>query len=229
MKIAFSLATIAALMIPALAAASIDVNLKYGERGTEVVELQNFLISKGLLSGSPTGNFFSLTQKAVIAYQSSADLPPTGYVGPKTRGVINADLTNAAGAQAEIAETGTTTPPVASSPTDLLKQQVALLMQQIQVLQQQASTTNQILQAQQQTQNTLQQTQQSVQQIQQNTTPTPPTPPPPPVQVVKDLAVSADKTSVQLTNYNSVNISATYTENGNPYRLTFLLPHRMVR
>ena len=71
--------------------ASIDANLQYGSNGSEVSELQNFLIQKGFLTGQATGNFFSLTKKAVIAYQKSAGLPATGFVGPLTRATINLD------------------------------------------------------------------------------------------------------------------------------------------
>lgn len=101
------------LMVPGIALASIDLNLKYGSRGGEVTELQEFLIDKGFLLGQSSGNFFSLTRRAVIAYQSSVGLPATGYVGPMTRTKINDDLSqsNAPSISAEITETGTTTSP----------------------------------------------------------------------------------------------------------------------
>ena len=177
MRKVLTLLAISAMALPTITAASIDTNLKYGARGTEVSELQEFLIDKGFLSGAPTGNFFSLTLKAVIAYQTSVSLPATGFVGPMTRNAINQELVGNTSEQAEVTETGTTTPAIAESPLDLLKKQVALLMQQIQVLQGQATTQNQILQnqqAQQVAQNQqAQQTQQQLGQIVANTTPTP--------------------------------------------------------
>lgn len=80
---------------PGISFASIDANLKYGSRGQGVTELQDFLIKKGFLTTQATGNFFSLTKKAVIAYQESLGLPNTGYVGTMTRSVINNELSRA--------------------------------------------------------------------------------------------------------------------------------------
>ncbi|MGB2580620.1 MAG: peptidoglycan-binding domain-containing protein, partial [Minisyncoccia bacterium] len=71
---------IGVFIIPSVSFASIDTNLKYGSRGLAVSELQDFLITKGFLSGQTSGNFFSLTRKAVIAYQASVGLPTTGFV-----------------------------------------------------------------------------------------------------------------------------------------------------
>lgn len=98
--------------------ASIDVNLKYGQSGMRVYELQEFLIDKGLLNSTPTGFFGLLTFKAVKNYQSKLSLPPTGFVGPLTRTEINKELNTVMeeSIQAEIVETGTTTP-VAVLPT----------------------------------------------------------------------------------------------------------------
>lgn len=91
--------------------ASIDKNLKYGQRDKEVTELQEFLIDKGFLK-TTTSNFFGiLTLRAVKTYQKSADISPTGYVGILTRQKINSEiaLELASSTQAEIQETGTTT------------------------------------------------------------------------------------------------------------------------
>src|SRR3989338_8979601 len=77
---------------PSISLATIDTNLKYGSRGAAVSELQEFLIDKGFLLGQTSGNFFSLTRKAVVAYQASVGLPATGFVGAMTRAKINAQL-----------------------------------------------------------------------------------------------------------------------------------------
>ena len=107
------------LIIPTFAFASINSNLSYGTRGAAVTELQQFLIKNGFLTGQATGNFFGLTQKAVVAYQASVGLPSTGFVGALTRAKINAV------AVAPIVSTGTisaapvapaVTTPVASTP-----------------------------------------------------------------------------------------------------------------
>ena len=59
-----------ALLIPNIISASIDANLRYGA----------------------TGNFYSLTLKAVKEYQKSVSITPTGFVGPLTRAKINQEL-----------------------------------------------------------------------------------------------------------------------------------------
>lgn len=80
------------VFLPILTHAEIKSDLKTGSKGGEVLELQNFLISKGFFSGEATGNYFSLTRKAVISYQSSNGIKGTGLVGPVTRSRINREL-----------------------------------------------------------------------------------------------------------------------------------------
>jgi PKD repeat protein len=72
--------------------------LMRGSSGSDVRDLQDFLVNKGLLSSdSVTGYFGSLTEQAVQAFQSqngivSSGSPSTtgwGVVGPKTAGVIS--------------------------------------------------------------------------------------------------------------------------------------------
>lgn len=110
---------VASFIIPSVSFASIDTNLKYGSRGLGVTELQDFLIDKGFLLGQSSGNFFSLTRKAVVAYQTSVGLPATGFVGAMTRAKINDDLSsaNASAVSAEITETGTMTTHIDTSST----------------------------------------------------------------------------------------------------------------
>jgi hypothetical protein len=143
-----------AFLLPIVSFASIDLNLKYGSTGTEVKELQEFLISKGFLSGSATGNFFSLTNGAVIKYQGSLGLPTTGFVGPMTRAKINTELTTTTNTanQQEVVETGSVSAP---SQNDKLTQ----LLNQIKALQAQLNTQTQTQQAiQTNTQQTVQNT-----------------------------------------------------------------------
>ncbi len=168
-----------AFLIPAISSASIDINLKYGSQGTEVRELQEFLIDKGFLSGQTTGNFYTLTRKAVVAYQNSIGLPNTGFVGPMTREKINTELAQADSSsnQAEVTETGTTALPTKSNSVTAMQEQINALLAQLHLLNAQVKTQTTV---QQQIQTTLQQTQQNTQQIQQNTTPTPPPPTPTP-------------------------------------------------
>ena len=67
--------------------------LKYGASDAttngDVSSLQGFLISKNLLSGSPTGFYGKMTEDAVKAYQQSSGIDLTGSVGPITRGTIS--------------------------------------------------------------------------------------------------------------------------------------------
>lgn len=72
--------------------ASIDQNLKYGQKHSSVIELQEFLIDKGFLNTQSTGFFGLLTLKAVQKYQTSVSVPSTGYVGVMTREQINKEL-----------------------------------------------------------------------------------------------------------------------------------------
>jgi hypothetical protein len=79
-------------------AISLSSNLARGSKGTDVTNLQNFLISKGYLAtGNNTGFFGSMTESALQSFQkaqglvSSGSAATTGYgaAGPKTRAAIN--------------------------------------------------------------------------------------------------------------------------------------------
>jgi peptidoglycan hydrolase-like protein with peptidoglycan-binding domain len=104
--------TLSLLSLATTANASIDINLKYSQKNTEVFELQEFLVDKGYLTTSPSSFFGLMTLRAVKAYQLGVGLPSTGYVGSMTREKINASLSEdvSSSVDAEIAETGTTTP-----------------------------------------------------------------------------------------------------------------------
>lgn len=89
-KSIMTVALLALMGLPTgLSAATIDTDLRYGSKGDQVRILQEFLIAEDLLSGQPTGNFFTLTLQAVKSYQKSMQLPATGFVGPLTRAAIN--------------------------------------------------------------------------------------------------------------------------------------------
>lgn len=117
------IALLASLIIPAFASALIDQNLYYGlTRNNSVKELQQYLIGKGFLAGSATGNFFSLTLNAVKKYQASKNINATGYVGPLTRQAINADLTSGSNIKSTTptpTPTSTLTPTPTSTPGPL--------------------------------------------------------------------------------------------------------------
>ncbi len=101
-KIAETKAKIAAILAKRVSCQRFDTNLYYGMvNNLEVKCLQQFLKSQGpeiYPEGLVTGNFLSLTKKAVIRFQekyASEILAPlglekgTGFVGPKTRAKIN--------------------------------------------------------------------------------------------------------------------------------------------
>lgn len=111
------LVTLLSVGVVSVSFASIDKNLKYGQRDKEVTELQEFLIDKGLLKSTPSTYFGLLTFKAVKAYQTSIGVSPTGFVGVLTREKINKEINTeiASSNEAEIKETGTTTVAVFAS------------------------------------------------------------------------------------------------------------------
>jgi len=87
------------VLIPSLAFASFDTNLGYGNSGSDVLPLQQFLNSHGFTiaesgPGSP-GNesdyFGSLTRAALAEFQAANGITPSaGYFGPLTRAKANA-------------------------------------------------------------------------------------------------------------------------------------------
>lgn len=75
--------------------ARFNVSLTIGSSGSDVSNLQTFLISKGfnipdIASGQAAPGYFGATTKAaVMAYQASKGLPADGFVGPLTRAALN--------------------------------------------------------------------------------------------------------------------------------------------
>ena len=65
-------------------------DLSYGMRNNQDVgELQEFLQDRGYYSGPISGNFFTLTLRAVQKFQKENGLNSTGYFGPKSRAIAN--------------------------------------------------------------------------------------------------------------------------------------------
>ncbi|MBI2030116.1 peptidoglycan-binding protein, partial [Candidatus Kaiserbacteria bacterium] len=63
-----------------------------GARGTDTTELQKILIAGGFLKiNAPTGYFGPATTTAVAAYQKAHGVSNSGYVGTKTRAVLNGE------------------------------------------------------------------------------------------------------------------------------------------
>ena len=95
--VAFSLALAFSATVVSADSMTFNTNLTIGSKGAQVVALQTWLSSKGLLTmpaGVAMGYFGQLTKSAVVAYQSSKGITPaSGYVGPITRAALNAEGT----------------------------------------------------------------------------------------------------------------------------------------
>jgi thioredoxin 1 len=86
----FSSAFIVLAFVSSASAAEMmpDTNLGMGARGDKVVMLQDMLISKGFLvlpEGVAKGRFGPSTKRALMQYQKSLGVSPTGFYGMKTR------------------------------------------------------------------------------------------------------------------------------------------------
>jgi peptidoglycan hydrolase-like protein with peptidoglycan-binding domain len=77
------------LLLPLVSRASFDVNLKYGNKGASVTEVQEFLTDQNYYSGPITGNFFTLTLQGVKKFQKAQGLKITGIWGQGERDVAN--------------------------------------------------------------------------------------------------------------------------------------------
>lgn len=77
------------LLLPLATKASFDANLKYGNKGEAVKEVQEFLTDQNYYSGPITGNFFSLTLKGVKNFQKAKGLKVTGIWGQNERTSAN--------------------------------------------------------------------------------------------------------------------------------------------
>lgn len=209
---------------PLTGLAYFDQNLYFGlQKNVGVTALQEFLTEQNLYTGPITGNFFSLTLKAVKAFQTSKGITPvSGYFGPLTREAANNVLASQGVSQGVTDEAGITiNPPVTAPKTN--DDVVAKLNETIEQLKKQvaeAEKTNTSLaevQAKQAEQKAiLESQQQKLGAIQTNTTPAPTPSPVVPVakEVVKDLVVTADKTTVTNSGWDAVEFVAKYTEDG---------------
>ena len=69
-----------------------SVTLQKNSKSNEVLKLQQKLAALGYYTGQQTGNFGSLTEEAVKAYQKAKGLTADGIAGKKTLAAINADV-----------------------------------------------------------------------------------------------------------------------------------------
>ncbi len=94
--IASGVAVLAFASIAGAQGTAFNTNLTVGSTGSDVVALQTWLIANGysipsIASGAAAKGYFgSQTKAAVQAYQTAKGIPSTGFVGPLTRGALNA-------------------------------------------------------------------------------------------------------------------------------------------
>ena len=63
--------------------------LGYGDKGDDVLVLQNFLLQQGLLSATPNGRYGPATVAAMKKFQLSHGINQTGNMGPVTKNALN--------------------------------------------------------------------------------------------------------------------------------------------
>jgi peptidoglycan hydrolase-like protein with peptidoglycan-binding domain len=198
-------------------------DLSFGlQQDSDVTKLQEFLSDEGLYSGPITGNFFSLTLKAVKAFQSREGImPAAGYFGPKTRtraSELFGTQTQTSNQQAAT-ETGQgITQSVASQTTDssvtntiqsqlqALLSQVSLLQQQLQIQQQTQQSIVDIQSQVNQQNQIIQQQQQVLQQIQPQPNNLPPLTPIPGAQLPEAPTITMNWNNQEITRDRAIEI-----------------------
>ncbi len=134
------------LFTPLTTFAAFDANLKYGAKGANVMELQEFLTAHEYYAGPLTGNFYSLTLAGVKRFQAANSVPATGYFGPLSRTAANRVMAIESGDSDadEIQQVGSISTPSNTDPIDALNQKVLDLtnkLEQQKTLQQQTNDT----------------------------------------------------------------------------------------
>lgn len=66
--------------------------LKHGDRGAQVVQVQQYLIARGLLDGSADGVYGEATVEAIKIFQASVGLSPDGECGDQTFSLLSGTL-----------------------------------------------------------------------------------------------------------------------------------------
>ena len=113
------------VLSPGIALADFQVDLHYGSKGDDVIALQEFLTDQGVYSGVISGNFYSLTARAVKKFQALKNIIPTsGYFGPLTRSIANGILVDVA----PVSEENATITPAIAEPIQVIPQVNAPIM-----------------------------------------------------------------------------------------------------
>jgi peptidoglycan hydrolase-like protein with peptidoglycan-binding domain len=97
-------------------AVNLTRNLALGSQGTDVTQLQQFLLAHGDLNTTATGYFGILTQAAVIKFQTQNGISPVGSVGPITRAKITALTNSCTTAAGGNSTTSSPNPPPSTTP-----------------------------------------------------------------------------------------------------------------
>lgn len=100
--------------------------LRYGDTGSEVKKLQQNLKKLGYFSGTATGEFGSVTKKAVIAFQKAYSISASGIADTKTLAKISAALAGKTSSSASTS-TGTTVSGYNSANMDVVNSALASL------------------------------------------------------------------------------------------------------
>jgi peptidoglycan hydrolase-like protein with peptidoglycan-binding domain len=97
-------------------AVNLTRNLALGSQGTDVTQLQQFLLAHCDLSATATGYFGTLTQAAVIKFQTQNGISPVGSVGPITRAKITTLTNSSTTAGGGYSITSSPNPPPSTTP-----------------------------------------------------------------------------------------------------------------
>lgn len=81
-------------------------NLSWGSRGTEVVQVQQTLNTKGYWCGTADGIFGPQTYQAVIRFQKAAGIGVDGIIGPITRQALGMSTRSAGSTESTVSRGG---------------------------------------------------------------------------------------------------------------------------
>jgi len=95
--------------------------LGYGDKGDDVLMLQQILVKQGFMLATPNGHYGSATKLAVQKFQQTHGIRQTGNVGPSTKAVLD-----------QISASNSTSG--SSATTSIKQQQISLIQQEIQQL-----------------------------------------------------------------------------------------------
>ncbi len=101
--------------------------LRQGDTGSQVKKLQQDLKKLGYFSGTATGEFGSVTKKAVMAFQKAYSISADGIAGSKTLSKISAALSAKNNSSSGSTTTGTTVSGYNSANMDLINSALASL------------------------------------------------------------------------------------------------------